>query len=651
MQKLIILILFFSTLIIDKTIASHYTLYSPDKRIKVEVRTAEKVTYQVYVNSEEVIAPSPVSLSLKNGRVLGANARVTKVETRTVQHKVKTLFETSSEIEEHFNELVLRTKDSFSIVFRAFNNGVAYRFETAFKGDLIVTNEEATFNFPNNPKGYFIEFESFENTYEDNYLHKHISEVSPEKYAILPFLVESSAGPKVLITEADLLDYPGLYLKASEGGLKGVLPQFPKSSEVGGDRDFNKVVTARENFIAKTQGSRTFPWRVMIIAEQDKDLIQNHLVYLLSTPSKIKDVSWIKPGKVAWDWWNALNLSGVDFKTGFNTETYKYFIDFAAKNGIEYVNLDEGWSHQQDLMKITTELDLEEVIRYAHEKNVKLILWAVWHVLDRQMQVALDQFEKWGIAGVKVDFMNRDDQEAVNFYERLAVECAKRKLIINFHGAYKPTGLRRTYPNVINREGVLGLEYNKWSDLATPEHDLIIPFIRMAVGPMDYTPGAMRNGSIDNFQPVFEQPMSQGSRCHQLAMFVAYDAPLQMLADAPTAYESEPIVLDFLSKVPTVWDETQVIDGKIGDYLVIARRKGNTWYVAAMTDENERELSIRFDFLKDQAYEAEIFSDGINASRSGQDYKKNNLLLNKGDTYSVLMAKGGGWVAVLTPAK
>ncbi|CAN5377804.1 glycoside hydrolase family 97 protein [soil metagenome] len=629
--------------------ANNYFLLSPDERIQVWITSGEQITYSILVDGQEILNPSAISMTLSDGKILGAKPRVSRSSQRTVNNMVDPGFENAPQLRDHFNELTLRMRDRYALIFRAYNEGVAYRFSTEISGDIQIANEEVNFNFNPDTNGYYIEVESFENSYEDNYKYQPISRISPNSYAILPLLVEASGGIKVLLTEADLLDYPGVYLVPSENGLRGAIPAYPKHAEVGGDRNFNVVVKERENFIARTKGTRTFPWRVSIIAHEDKELLHNHLVYLLSTPSRLPDVSWIQPGKVAWDWWNALNLSGVDFRTGFNTETYKYFIDFAAKNGIEYVNLDEGWSNQFDLMEVATELDMPEVINYAQQKNVKLILWCIWHVLDRQMQEALNQFTEWGIAGVKVDFMDRDDQVVVNFYERLAVETAKRNLIVNFHGAYKPTGLRRTYPNVINREAVMGLEYLKWSDKVTPEHNVTIPFIRMAVGPMDYTPGAMRNAAIGNFQPIFENPMSMGTRCHQLAMFVAYDAPLQMLADAPTAYEQEPEVLEYLAKVPTVWDETRVIDGKIGDYLIMARRKGDTWYLAAMTDGESREISVSLDFLNEGSFKADIFVDGMNADRQGQDYRKLNKNVDKNTAEEIRLAPGGGWVSVITP--
>jgi alpha-glucosidase len=519
---------------------------------------------------------------------------------------------------------------------------------------ITVKDEEATFRFTANHPAFFHPVEKFENSYEQNYLQQPIAAFDSARLTTLPMVVAIPDGPKVGIMEADLFDYAGLYLTLDEQNkfsLKGTLPKKVTAAKIGGHNNFNLVVQSRADYIAETAGTRSFPWRVLTLAESDKDLLHQQLVYLLASESRVADVSWIKPGKVSWDWWSALNLTGVDFKTGFNTQTYKYFIDFAAANGLEYVNLDEGWSDQFDLLKVTTELDLPEVIRYAKQKNVGLILWCVWHTLDKQLIPAMEQFQKWGIAGLKVDFMDRDDQDVINYYERVAAEAAKRKMLVNFHGASKPTGLERTYPNVINRESVLGLEYNKFSNKCTPEHDVHIPFIRMMAGPMDYTPGAMFNANKNDFRIINDRPMSQGTRCHQLAMFVAYYAPLQMLADAPTAYEQEPDILNFLKAVPTTWDETRPLDGKIGEYLAIARRKGTIWYIGAMTGWTGRSLKTDLSFLGNGTYTLEYFTDGPNAHRIGNDYKKLTRTVTSKDVLDINLASGGGWAARITPVK
>jgi alpha-glucosidase len=451
------------------------------------------------------------------------------------------------------------------------------------------------------------------------------------------------------ITESDLQDYPGLYLMASMNNpyqLLGFFPGYPIKEDQTSDRDIR--VVERANFLARTNGRRTFPWRVLVIAEDDGTLVESQMVYKLSQPQPDIDFSWVKPGKVAWDWWNANNIFGVDFKSGINTRTYKYYIDFAASYGIEYIILDEGWYELGNLTAINSNIDMEELMAYAEEKNVGIILWVVWKTLWDHMDVALNQFEQWGVKGIKVDFMQRDDQWMVNCYWKIAEEAAKHHLIVDFHGSYKPAGLHRTWPNVLTREGVRGLEWSKWSDGASPENALTIPFIRMLAGPVDYTPGAMINATKDQFKPVFDKPMSQGTRCHQLAMYMVFESPLQMLADSPSHYYNEPECMEFLKQVPTTWDETVVLEARVSDYLIVARRSGNNWYLGGMTDWNERDFVIDLSFLEDGSYHVEIWKDGLNADRYAQDYDTGKINLTSHDSLPIHMAPGGGFAAILT---
>jgi alpha-glucosidase len=462
----------------------------------------------------------------------------------------------------------------------------------------------------------------------------------------LPALIYNTEGPKIAITEADLEDYPGMYLKGSDGGnpcLYGKFPEYPLKEKQTNDRTVE--VSKRAGYLAQTKGDRVYPWRVIVIAEKDADLIESDIVFRLGKPLQLKDTSWIKPGKVSWDWWNACNIYGVDFKSGINTKTYKYYVDFASENNIEYIILDEGWSDPSDLFKINPDVNMEELLRYAEKKNVGIILWCVWVTLDKQLQPALDMFEKWGIKGIKVDFMQRDDQKMVNYYHKIAIEAAKRHLLVDFHGAYKPAGLRRAYPNVLTREGVKGLEQSKWCGDVNPEHDLTIPFIRMLAGPMDYTPGAMNNAQKKYFRPVYYKPMSQGTRIHQLAMYVVYESPLQMLCDSPSNYKREPEMMKFLSRVPTVWDETKVLDAKVSDYVIVARKYKNEWYVGAMTDWTPRIFTIDFSFLEEGEYMAEMYSDGENASRYASDFKITFEKISQKDSLQIKLAPGGGWAA------
>jgi len=512
------------------------------------------------------------------------------------------------------------------------------------KENLKVNSEEATFNFAGDYNVYFPEEESFQSHNERLYNYLTLKEIDDKRFCSTPALVDTKGNIKIAISESDLYDYAGLWLKGT--GTNSLKATFPGVAlEVSLKRDRDEIVTKHADYIAQTVGTRTFPWRVLAITRNDAELISNQLVFLLGRPSaEGADFSWVKPGKVAWDWWNFNNIYNVDFRAGVNTETYKYFIDFASKNGIEYVILDEGWYKLGDLLTLEKDINMDELVSYAKSKNVGLILWVVWKTLDNQLEPAMKQFDKWGIKGIKVDFMERDDQWMVNYYWKIAEECAKHKLLVDFHGAYKPSGMYRTYPNYISNEGVKGLENCKWSADITPEHDVTLPFIRMWAGPMDFTPGAMVNATKSDFKDVFNSPMSQGTRCHQLAMYAVYESPLQMLADNPTHYYREPECLEFLSKVPSVWDETVVLDAKVADYVAVARKHGNEWYVGAMTDWTPRDLTLDFSFLEaGKSYTAVIYQDGINADRNANDYKKVTRTVSKGDKVTVKLAPGGGW--------
>jgi alpha-glucosidase len=629
--------------------AKPYDLSSPDKKIKVIIRTEGAVTFAVFCDGKEIIGPSPVSLIVEGAGVLGKEPRLSGVKTNSADEKIiPPIREKRAVIADRYNEAILSFKGNYGLIFRVYDDGVAYRFFTRLKGRVKVIKEEVGFRFGGDYSVYFPVVDTFLSSFERNYSCLPVSQVTDEKMAFLPVLVGIQDGPKVAITEADLDDYPGLYLMGAKDGepaLYGTFAAYPLREEQRRDRTL--AVAERADYIAETSGTREYPWRVLAVARRDGDLLENDIVYRLAKPCALKDTSWIQPGKVAWDWWNALNLFGVDFESGINTKTYKHYIDFAARYGIEYIILDEGWSDPADLLKINPAIDMPELLDYGREKGVGLVLWCVWLTLDRQLQEALDMFAGWGVKGIKVDFMDRDDQKIVNYYKKVAAEAAKRKLIVDFHGAFKPTGLRREYPNVLTREGVLGLEYSKWSNQVTPEHDLLIPFIRMLAGPMDFTPGAMRNAVEKNFKPVFSEPMSQGTRCHQLAMFVVYESPFQMLCDSPSAYSREPGVMDFLGKVPTVWDETKALDAKVGDYIIIARKSGEEWYVGAMTDWTPRELEVDFGFLGGGEYKAEIYADGVNASKYAGDYTKTSLVVKPGDRLKIKLAPGGGWVARL----
>jgi len=483
---------------------------------------------------------------------------------------------------------------------------------------------------------------------ERKYLPQHLSAILPEFIASLPAVVEVGGGAKLAVAESDVEDYPGLWLKGTGGnGLDAMFPPYPLKEKLVRDRDLH--VTEAADYIAATAGARAFPWRVLGIAEHDGDLLTNQIVWLLEKPSQVADTSWIKPGKVAWDWWNALNLYGVDFQSGVNTASYKYFIDFAAKYQIPYIILDEGWYKLGNVLEVVPEVNMEELAAYAKEKNVGLILWVVWKTLDDQLEPALDQYAKWGVKGIKVDFMQRSDQVLINYYHRVSRETAKRKMLVDFHGDQKPATMTRTWPNLISTEGVRGMEWSKWSAETEPEHDVTLPFTRMFLGPMDYTPGAMLNAQKDSFRAIFSRPMSQGTRCHQLGMYVVYESPLQMLSDSPSNYLREPESMEFLTAVPTVWDETKVLQARIADYVAVARRNGREWYVGAMTDWSPRELELDFSFLPEGNFQMQAYEDGVNADRMGSDYKMTKTQVNNKTKLKIKMAPGGGWAARIVP--
>ncbi len=641
----VILILFLSIYANAKT----YTLTSPDGKIEVKVETGTLVTYAVTMDGETVISPSAISMELDNGLKIGEQAKVRKVRRKNVDEMLTPIVARKyKHVRDRYNEMILQFKGRYSLTFRAYDDGVAWRWATGLKGTVIVANEQAVFNFPEDHYIWFPEEESMHSHQEREYKYIHLSAITPSRFCSTGTLVDLGKGKKVYISEADLHDYPGMFLmgiKENPYGLKGKFAAYPLETEQTNDR--NVIVTKYAPYLAKTSGNRTFPWRVVIITREDKDLVQTEMIWKLARPLELKDVSWIKPGKVAWDWWNALNVYGVDFKSGVNTDTYKYFIDFAHDYGLEYIILDEGWYELDDVLKIRKNVDLPEILRHAKEKNVGVILWVTWKALDDQLDKALEQFEQWGVKGIKVDFMQRDDQWMVDYYWRIARKAAEHHLLVDYHGAYKPTGLRRAYPNVITREGVAGLEQDKWGEKANPEHDVTLPFIRMVAGPMDYTPGAMINATKKNFRPVWDKPMSQGTRCHQLAMYVIYESPLQMLADSPSNYMKEIDAMDFLTPVPTVWDTTLVLDAKVSDYILMARKTGNKWYLGAMTDWDARNLKVDFGFLPDDNYTLEIWQDGINADRYASDYKRITKAVSKNTKLDIHLAPGGGWVGVI----
>ena len=643
-------LLFFFAIVSSLT-AEEITLSSPDKKLEIRIALTDVIKYSIYKEGNAVILPSQISLTLENNFVLGVNVKLSYEKRRTVNELLKPLVRQKFEIiKDNFNETTLSFEGDYSLTFRAYNDGIAYRFGTNINRDILVYAEQAEFNFEKDYKMFFPEETSFHSHSEREYLNIPISQITSKRFCSLPALVELENNVKVAITEADLQAYAGMYLTGSDKNsrqLVGLFPRYSLRDSVKGDR--NLFVAERADYIARTNGRKDFPWRVIAVSEKDGDLIESTLIYKLAKPAdNNSDFSWVKPGKVAWDWWNANNIYGVDFRAGINTQTYKYYIDFASKYGIEYIILDEGWYKLGNLLQVVPDMNIAELVSYGKEKNVGVILWVSWLTLNDQLEEALNQFVKWGVVGIKVDFMQRDDQWMVNYYYKIAREAAKRKLLVDFHGAYKPTGLYRTYPNVLTSEGVRGLEQNKWSDWANPGMAVTIPFIRMFAGPVDYTPGAMINATKADFKPIWSVPMSQGTRCQQLAMYVVFESPLQMLADNPTHYYKEQECMEFLSGVPVQWDDTKVLDAKVSEYLLTARRHGNDWYIGAMTNWTPRDLTIDLTFLPEGEYKINIWQDGINADRNANDYKKISETINRNTKLNIHLAPGGGWVGVVS---
>ncbi|NDV95108.1 glycoside hydrolase family 97 protein [Dysgonomonas sp. 521] len=635
-----------------------FTAISPDGRIATTVILGDKLNYSIAHDGETILHESPISLTLSSGEVWGEKPQLSQSSQKNIRQTINSPFYRKDKIEDEYTLLTLDFKKQWGVEFRVYNDGVAYRFVNKGTKAFTIAGEEVAYNFGNDvtttvPYVMYGEdgnYESqFHTSFENTYITDKLSKLNKQRLMFLPLVAETPSGKKICISESDLESYPGLFLTNAQGNhsLTGMFAPYPRASKLGGHNMLQFEVTEREPYIAKVSGPRTFPWRMAIVTTTDKDLADNDMTYKLAAPSRISDISWIKPGKVAWDWWNDWNITGVDFISGINNDTYKFYIDFAAANGIEYVILDEGWAVnlKADLMQVVDEIDLKELVDYGKAKNVDIILWAGYHAFNRDMENVCRHYSEMGVKGFKVDFMDRDDQEMVEFNYRAAATCAKYNMILDLHGMYKPAGLNRTYPNVLNFEGVHGLEQMKWSSANVDQmkYDVTIPFIRQVAGPVDYTQGAMRNGAKGNYHPSISQPMSQGTRCHQLASYVVFESPFNMLCDTPTNYMREAESLEFIAAIPTVWDETIILDGKMGEYIVTARRKGNVWYIGGMTNWDARNLKVDLSFLGEKARTTTLFKDGVNAHRNGEDYKKESIQLKGKKDLDIHLAPGGGF--------
>ncbi|MCR4829579.1 MAG: glycoside hydrolase family 97 protein [Bacteroidales bacterium] len=633
-----------------------WTLASPDGRLVAKfISDGVGIGYCVYYNDSMLMRPSFIDLDYtQGGKAITSYMTVRKVTRRTIDETVASPFYRQASMRNNCNELTLHMNDGLSVVFRAYNEGIAYRYVWEGKPGRVI-EEIVGYNFDGDwtaTAPYVISFDStnheiqYGTSFENHYVTKPLSQLDPRRLCFLPLMVHRPDGVKVCITEAALLDYPGLYLYGTTSGLlQGEHAPLPKRVEQGGHNNLQLKVKEREDYIAEMDRSKVFPWRIMMVGTAE-EIAMNNMSYLLGEPSKVQDISWIKPGKVAWDWWNNWNIGGVDFKAGINNDTYKHYIDFASRYGIEYVILDEGWAvnKQADLFQVVPEIDLPMLVNYAKERNVGIILWAGYYAFDRDMERVCQHYSAMGVKGFKIDFMDRDDQLVTDFYRRAAEMCAKYHMVVDFHGAFKPAGLNRTYPNVLNFEGVFGLEQMKWAPATVDQmrYDCEIPFIRQAAGPMDYTQGAMHNAAKGCYHPCWSEPMSQGTRCHQLALYIVLESPLNMLCDSPTNYEKEPDYTRFVAEIPTVWDETRVLQGEVGEYIVTARRKGDTWYIGGITNWTPRDVVIDLNSLGINGTSIELYSDGANAHRKGSDYKHETLTTSQ---LTVHLAPGGGFVA------
>ena len=632
-----------------------YVLSSPDGTLKVEISAGNELAYQVMHGNDTILSHSNIGLVLENGTIVGKTPRITGERRRKIKDNIESPFYRFKEFVATGNELDLKLKGGFGIIFRAYNEGVAYRFYTTQSSDIIIKEEQAEFNFKEDYTAYLPYTTNdkqpmamaFQNVYDITPLSK-----AQPKLAFLPVTVDCSS-VKLTLLESDLEAYPDMFVQSQQGkyGLKGVFAPYPAKTDFYPWRK-QEYVTETTDFISRSRGSRSYPWRVLAITEKDTDMPVNNLVYALASPNRIGDTSWIKTGKVAWDWWNDWNLKGVPFKAGINMDTYKYYIDFASRNGLEFIVLDEGWYAPKsgDMLTVIPELDLPELIAYGKSKGVEIVLWTVFNVLDSQLEAACKKYADMGIKGFKVDFLDRDDQTAVEMVYRIAEMTARYKLILDLHGIYKPTGINRTYPHIINFESVFGMEEVKWTDIKNnmPLYDVTFPYIRMMAGPVDYTPGAMRNATKADWRAMYYTPASMGTRCHQLAAYIVHDSPFTMLCDAPTNYLNEQECVDFIASLPVEVDSTFIASGELGKYIVTVRKKDVNWYIGGMTNWDERDVQLDFSFLPEgMSYTAVLFKDGVNANKQAEDYRKETIRINKDSRLTLHLASGGGFAMKL----
>ena len=638
------LLILFQQLAFGKSI----DLLSPNSSIKVSVNLSDKIYYSVSSNNQILFDNSSLLLKL-SGETLGANPKLSGKKTSSIDESIQREIPLrNAQVKNNCNVLLLNFKGDYSVEFRAYNDGVAYRFITRKKlPEIEVIDEEVSFKLPSEYGAIWCPSKSFKTAYEITYKKTTTTEIKDLDKSTLPVLLDSHKGFKILISEADLFDYPCMFLKGAENNtLQSKFPKCPV--EFGPEGDRSQKILKEADYIAKTKGSRNFPWRVLMISHDDRQIFENELVFKLSRPNELGATDWIKPGQVSWEWWHDARLYGVDFKSGYNLDSYKYYIDFAAKFGIPYILMDEGWAKSTtDPFTPNPSIDLFELIKYGKQKNVKIVLWLTWLTVEKNFNL-FKTFSDWGIAGVKIDFMDRSDQWMVNYYERVAREAAKNHLFVDFHGAFKPAGMERALPNILAHEGVVGMEQNIGGGRATPNNNAWQPFMRNAVGPMDYTPGAMNSVHPEDYKSTRTNPQSIGTRAYQLALYVVFESGIQMLADNPFYYYREKECTDFITSVPVIWDETKVMAAEAGEYFAVAKRKGAKWYIGAITNSTARDLGIKLDFLQNgKSYQMTSFKDGVNAGVQAMDYKKASTKVEKDESLQLHLVRDGGWAAII----
>jgi len=643
-----ILTLLFLALTATTTLAQK-NVASPDGNLKISFTGGKTLTISAEYKGTTILQPSGIGLSIRGVTGNWEPGKTSTVAKDEIIHPP--VPEKRKQIRDHYNQLTINFKTKLALQLRVYDDGFAYRFTSTLKDSITVDKETAQYSIPSPTKFYGSpvnkrdDADVFHTSFEEPYLVTPLDSLPVDKIFFSPILISYPNNIKAVITESDLEDYPGMFLRYNQGMIEGVNARYPKTVRINPGEFPAEVVTSRMDFIARTKGSRTFPWRVFMISEKDAQLPSNDMVYRLGSPSRIADTKWIKPGKGTDEWIIGINLFNVPFKSGLNTGTYKYYIDFAKRFGFERIMMDAGWSETTDLTKINPDINMDEIAQYAKRQGISLSMWTLAYTLDRQLEPALKQFKKWGVDFIMTDFMDRDDQKMVNFYHRIAKACAEQQIMIMYHGAFKPAGFSRTWPNAITREGVLGSEYNIWSDKANPDHDLLLPFIRMTAGPMDYEPGALDNATRKTFRPISEKVMSMGTRMHQAAMFIVYESPIQLFSGNPSQGHLEPDYMSLVGDIPTVWDETLVLDGKVGEYIVTARKKGNDWYVGGMSNWAGKTVEIDFSFVGEGTFDVVVATDGVNADRYPSDYMISRKPIDKKMTFT--MAKGGGFVVVL----